>query len=88
MKTNEIRVNADGSWTVETTSMSLGMLVQGGISGRIENVSLDSLRKLGINGAPGDRYNDLMDNGARVRDALRGGYHWGVRVIRKGHTIQ
>jgi hypothetical protein len=88
MKANEVKVNADGSWTVETTNMVHGMLEQGGITGRIVSVSPDTLRRLGVDGEPDGRYNDLMTNIDRVRSALDDGLMSGVKVVSKGHTIR
>lgn len=73
-------------WIVETTNTVNGMLEQGGVSGRRELVTYDSLAKLGITGKPHMDYNNSITNEGRVRYAIRNGECL-TRVIRKGHTI-
>jgi hypothetical protein len=72
-------------WIIETTNTIHGMLEQGGVSGRRELVTNEQLAKLGIVGAPGDMYNDGVDNEDKVRHEIRMGMP--TRTIRTGHII-
>jgi len=86
---NETRVMPDGSWYVKSTAVRQGCLEQGGVCGRIYHITSEALRVLHVTGAPGDEYNDLMDNDTRVRAALHDGFEQtGVKIVIKGHIVQ